>query len=265
MNASATPSMPDLSQELTAALEWWRDAGVDNDFADDATAWLEVLDTHATQQPIHSTQKPTANPAKIDQEPPRKASAPAIERQDFFAEERPSSLEAFRDFWMSAPGLDAIGPRGRIAPRGSQGAELMILVVDPEVNDSDHLLSGAQGTLLNRMLSAMMIAQDQVYIASALPRPTPMADTQALAQSGLDTVLQHHIDLVAPKRLIAFGAGLVPFLGHKLNSDATSSPDSNQSSSIPPILMSEGLDALIDMPPLKARFWRKWIKWSAIL
>ena len=253
-----------LSRELAAALEWWQEAGVDNDFSDDATAWLESPKDMGLEQPQKPSNQASATAAQSGQEPAQTAAKPVVQRVDFFAEGKPQSLEAFCEFWLSAPGIDAIGPRGRVPPRGLKGAEVMVLVVDPEQNDTDTLLSGPQGQLLNRILAAMGISGDQSYFASALPRSTPMADTTALAQGGLDAVLLHHIELVAPKRLIAFGADLAPLLGENVNNDDPSLRIVHHNSSSSPVLMSEGLDTLIDMPRLKARFWRRWLEWSAM-
>ena len=91
-----------------------------------------------------------------------------------------------------------------------------------------------------------------------------MADIQAVAAAGLDTVLEHHIALAAPKRLIAFGAGLAPLLAKNVSSADTSLRDTNQDLTRPPVLMSEGLDSLMDMPRLKARFWRRWMEWTSV-
>ena len=103
-----------------------------------------------------------------------------------------------------------------------------------------------------------------MYFASALPRHTPMADTASLAASGMDAVLAHHITLADPKRLMAFGAGLTPLLGKDPSSRDSSLREINYTSPSPDTLLSEGLDSLMDMPRLKARFWRRWIEWSAV-
>ena len=264
MTVSTPSDLSSLSRELAAALEWWQEAGVENDFSDDVTAWLDPpKDTVCEQAPreagdhggvaVHVTQTPT-----------KKASQPAPKRIDFFAEGKPETLEAFREFWLTTPGIDAIGPRGRVPPKGAKGAEVMVLVVDPEPNDTQELLSGPQGQLLTGILAAIGVSGEQSYIASALPRSTPMADTAALAQGGLDAVLQHHIALVEPKRLIAFGAGLAPLLGENVTNGDPSLRIIHHNSSSSPVLMSEGLDTLIDMPRLKARFWRRWLEWSAM-
>ena len=263
MNASKTPPKPPLSHELDAALDWWREAGVDSDFADDATAWLSTPEHEAGSQTEDSSDSQPTSAAKSSAPTANSPHIAATQRVDFFAEARPQSLAEFRDFWLTAPGLDVIGPRGRVAPRGAGDAETMILVVDPEQNDSETLLSGPQGRLLERILKATGTPPETAYFASALPRHTPMADTAQSAAAGMDTVLDHHISLVSPKRLIAFGAGLAAFLEPNVSPQDNHLPIVNQSSRRPDTLLSEGLDSLMDMPRLKTRFWRRWIEWSA--
>lgn len=245
-------------------MEWWREAGVEHDFNDDVTAWLGSVEEAPAPVALKASQ-PSPSPAtKAPAQPNETPRNAQVERVDFFRQGKPQSLEAFREFWLNAPGLDVIGPRGRVAPRGVSGASVMVLVVDPEEGDAERLLSGPQGALLDRILAAMGVTGEEAYIASALPRNTPMADTQALAAGGMDTVLHHHIALAAPKRLIAFGAGLAPLLGQNVSRGDTGLPEGNQNSQRPPVFTSEGLDSLRDMPRLKARFWRRWMEWSAL-
>lgn len=247
-----------LADQLDAALQWWRQAGVDCDFAEDATDWLAepVMQAQTAAPPAELRKDTRAEPEPVQEKPAR---------IDLLGATPPADLDAFRQFWLEAPGLDAIGPRGRVAPRGPAGAELMVLVIDPEERDGERLLSGPQGRLLSRMLAAMGLEEEQIYIASALPRHTPMADTSALAVGGLDSVTLHHIKLAAPKRVLAFGANIPPLLGIGLTKDILSLREINQSSSSTPLLVSEGLDSMMTMPRLKARFWRRWMEWSADL
>ncbi|TRD12497.1 hypothetical protein FGU71_11910 [Erythrobacter insulae] len=259
MNAHTTPS----ARDLAATIEWWSNAGVDMDFTDDATAWL------TDEEVIEPARKPDQrqdgdNPANAEQNPENKQiAAPSVQRVDLLGDSPPASLEQFHTFWMEAPGLDGIGTKGRILPRGKPQCDLMVLVCDPEESDRDTLLSGDQGKLLSNMLAAMGYAEDDTYIASALPRHTPMADTTAIATGGMDEVTALHIRLVAPKRLIALGTSILPFLGHDRSQEFTSLREINHRSVNTPLLSSEGLDAMMSMPRLKARFWRRWIEWSA--
>lgn len=258
MTAATSP----LAAELHAAFEWWRMAGVDLEFVDYATDWLDrggsIVGEDAAQ---HA-------PDAVSDQPPQSHLAQStpvkntVTRIDLLGEAPPQTLSEFHEWWLNAPGLDAIGPRGRIAPRGPAHADLMVIVIDPEESDRERLLGGAKGRLLSQMLKAMGHDEDQTYIASALPRHTPMADTASLAAMGMDAVTAHHITLAAPKRLLAFGGNILPLIGHELPKDAPSLREINQTSASMPVMVSEELDSVLAMPRLKARFWRRWIEWS---
>jgi len=138
----------------------------------------------------------------------------------------------------------------------------MVLVLDPEEQDRSELLSGPRGKLLSNMLSAMGIAADQTYFASALPRHTPVADTASLAAGGMDDVTLHHVGLVSPQKLLVFGSDILPLLKQDVTKPQAYLREINQNSAKVPLLVSEGLDSLLAMPRLKARFWRRWIEWS---
>ncbi len=254
MNAQTPP----LAAELDAALQWWRMAGVDCDFADDATDWLGEKAPAENAAASEAPSPSVTSRAQRSPQPKRQ-----VERLDLLGEDPPQTLEAFKQWWLEAPGLDAIGPRGRVAPRGEANADIMVIVIDPEERDRDHLLSGPHGALLGRMLAAMGISEEKTYFASALPRHTPMADTAALAAGGMDKVVAYHIALAAPKRVLAFGANISPLLGHDLTDDIKSLREINHGSRSMPLMVSEGLESMMSMPRLKARFWRRWIEWSA--
>lgn len=254
-----TTETPSSLRDLRAALDWWRAAGVDCDFADEPRDWLEKVDSPDVSQQEEAREQ---SPAATADPPSANSVQTTPEKIDLLGNSPPRSLEDFQKFWLEAPGLDDIGPRGRIAPRGTAHPQLMILVVDPEDSDADRLLSGRQGKLLNNILAAMGVDENAAYIASALPRHTPMADTVAAARRGMDRVTLHHISLVAPERLITFGSGILPLIGHDPTKEISSLREINHGSATVPLLASEGLDSLMSMARLKARFWRRWIEWS---
>jgi DNA polymerase len=266
-----TPLAPSLVQEFESALAWWQMAGVDCDFADDATTWLAepqaapaVVDERggaasrsAGNAPVSERQDIVARrPAPLADAPERAATP----RRDWLGDSPPADLAAFHSWWMETPDLSPSRGFPRVLPRGPQGAGLMVLVPQPEADDADRLLSGAQGRLLTNILAAMGLDESAVYIAAALPAHTPMADLPMLAAGGLDAVTAHHVRLVAPQGLIAFGRALEPMLGGLPDQPLR---EINYGSGNVPILSSEALDALMDMPRLKARFWRRWMEWSA--
>lgn len=239
--------------DLAAAIDWWRAAGVDCDFMEEPANWLaEVV-----------AQEPMAQPAPARRGAgPTPYPAPSTAPADLFDAARPADLLAFREWWLSEPALDAIGPRGRVPPRGVAGARLMVLVMDPEAGDAETLLSQAQGRLLTRMLAAMGVPEGESYLASVLPRHTPMADPDTLASQGFREVLQHHVTLVGPRALLLLGRNILPLFGH----DAAQEPAAVENFELQgrsiPVLASEGLDSMMAIPRLKARFWRRWLDWT---
>jgi DNA polymerase len=199
MEASAKP---DIAEQIAGALEWWRDAGVDGDFADDPHDWL-VKEVEPEPETFAAQPLPVA--AKKE-EPRALIGGPP--------EGWPQELEAFQAWWLVEPSLDHGELSRRIAPRGQFGAELMILVGDPEEDDAGTLLSGPHGKLVSGMVAALGLEAEQVYLASALPRRTPMPDWNLLAAEGLAHVVRHHVSLARPKRLLTFGNGVSSLLGH---------------------------------------------------
>ncbi|MBI1401813.1 MAG: hypothetical protein GC147_01185 [Porphyrobacter sp.] len=250
-----------LAREYEAALAWWQAAGVDCDFCDDATAWLaETPLAEPPQQPARGA-SPASGGALLA--PRRAAASPAPEvpaRRDLLGESPPADLGAFREWWMSAPGLDFARGYPRIAPRGKAGAQLMVLVPQPEEGDRERLLEGPQGRLLGNIFKAIGLEEGDIYLAAVLPGHTPLADLPALAAEGMDAVTLHHIALAAPRRLLVLGTALAPMLGTE---SADGLREINHGGGKVPAMASETLEAMLHMPRLKARFWRRWMEWSA--
>jgi DNA polymerase len=233
--------------EIAAALDWWRDAGVDGDFADQATRWLAF------------PEQPAAAPVRAAAPPPQpaKPEAPAFERSGW-----PQDLASFTTWWLSEPALDDGRVSGRVPPRGVVGAEIMVIVPDPERDDRETLLSGPQGRLLDAMLAAMGIAPEAVYLASVLPRHTPMADWATVAEKGFGTLLRHHVTLVAPHRLIALGSNILPLLDNDPAHNPAVLRRFNQQGQSVPLLAGKSLSALLERPRWKAGLWQGWLDWS---
>ena len=238
---------------LTAALDWWRAAGVDCDYQDEPRDWLPVR-----EEPVGAAEAPPApvqfeSKAAVPTELPPVGGEPATWPQKF---------EDFPAWWLTEPSLDHGIVMQRIVPRGIAGAALMVLVEHPEASDREALLSGPEGKLLSAMLQAFGIADEQVYVASVLPRHTPLPDWAALLAAGLGNVLAHHIGLAAPQRLLVLGSHIPPLLGHDLaNNDGPLRSFNHEGRSIP-LLVAPGLDDLIARPRRKAVLWQRWLEWT---
>ncbi|HTN13846.1 MAG TPA: hypothetical protein VL094_03470 [Sphingomonadaceae bacterium] len=240
-----------LAQQFAAAQEWWRDAGVDHMFSDATEIWLREPEEEAPAAP--------ARPAFIAPPPEPEKKRPAIGGDPA---SWPRTLAEFSDWWLAEPGLDTGGARPRIAPRGPEGAKLMVLVPEPEPEDEDMLLSAARGRLLSSFLRAAGVGPEDVYLASALARHTPVADWASLIADGIGAVTLHHISLVRPQRIIAFGRDILPLFGH----DPAQSPAylrkiNHQGASFP-LLTERSLDFLLARPTARSGFWQRWLDWT---
>jgi DNA polymerase len=251
-----------LSADLAAAFAWWREAGVDCAFRDEPMNWLAPVET-AQSRPRAGGNLVSDNGSPAEARGPRQrreAAEPA--GLVFNAAALPRDLASFTAWWLADPALDDGRVAGRVPPRGAAGVELMVIVPEPEREDRDRLLSGPQGRLLEAMLTAMGLGPEQVYAASALPRHTPMADWTAARQRGLGAALVRHVDLVAPRRLIAFGNNVLPLLGHDLPNSGQFSPELNHGGTSAALLAATNLEVLLARPRAKARFWQQWLDWT---
>ena len=242
---------PSITATVEAAFAWWREAGVDHDFHDEPEDWLAP--PPAEEGEVEPDLPPPPPPEIARALAPREA--PPLDLEGM-----PAELDAWREWWLSAPALDGGRTNGRVPPRGIAGAKLMIVVPQPEAGDSDSLLSGPQGRLLGAMLRAMGLASEDVYLASALPRHTPLADWEGLAAGGLGTALARHVSLAAPQRLLAFGNTILPLLGNDPPLSAHPSRQFNHEGRSIPLLVARDLESL-ERWTWKARFWRDWLAW----
>ncbi|MFM5948474.1 MAG: hypothetical protein ACKOPM_04475 [Novosphingobium sp.] len=240
-----------LAGDIAAALDWWREAGVDFDYDEAARDWLAGSAPAATDQPEPA--------AFVPPPPPPAPPAPKIggDRQSW-----PTDLQGFSQWWLEEPSLDSGQVFGRVAPRGPADAELMVLVDHPEAEDSEGLLSGERGRLLNAILAAIGIAPDQAYVASLLPRHMPLPDWAALAGAGLGDLALHHVALAAPRRLISFGPHVSSLLGHDPTKSAEPLRHFYHVGPSIPALAAPGLDTLMARPRGKAALWRALLDWQ---
>ncbi|WP_421847309.1 hypothetical protein [Novosphingobium sp.] len=246
-----------LGQALEAALGWWAEAGVDMAFVDAPQDWL------AAEAPAPATRQTPALPP-VEKRPPRVSTQP-VQAQPL-AEDRsawPQKFEDFAAWWLSEPSLAPRGAR-RFAPHGPKGAPLMVLVPMPADDDGETLLSGRTGKLLDAMLGAMGINPASVYRASALPARIALPDWAGLGAAGLGAVLQRHVALAAPKRMLIFGrADISALLGHDLAHNAHHLRALNHENGSVPAGFEYDLETLLAKPGWKAGVWQRWLDGAA--
>lgn len=242
-----------LEYAVAGALDWWHEAGIDFTFADDPADWLACAKV--------TEAAPVAAPAPPENEP-RRDFAPRSDVSPLDLASMPANLAAFREWWLSEPSLDEGRTAGRVPPRGVAGAGLMVIVPEPEREDSDRLLSGPQGKLLDAILSAMGIAQERTYVASVLPRHTPAPDWSGMAARGMDEVLARHIALAAPQRILAFDGNILPLLGNAPAQGPAVLRTFNHEGASISLLAVRGLQRLIERSSWKRELWRAWLDWT---
>jgi DNA polymerase len=243
---------PTLAEQLAAAHAWWREAGVDCDFADEPRDWLE-------QPPAAAA---SGEPSFVPPAAPAKPTEPQIPPLGGDRSRWPQTLADFAPWWLAEESLETAGTAPRVAPRGTEGAALMVLVPMPEEGDSERLLAGPQGKLIGNMLTAMGIAEDAAYLAAALPRHAKHPDWQALAARQLGEIVAHHVRLARPQRLLILGRAMLPLFGHDTAQGAAAAREIALEGCDVPALASFGPEPLLATPRFRAALWRGWLEWT---
>lgn len=191
----------DWQKAAASALEWWRDAGVDVLVEDAPRDWL-------------------ARPAPRVQASAEESPAPPPPTA---AEALPDTLEAFIEWRMSDAAPEAGWMSPLVRPSGPADAEWTVLVDMPEAEDSDVLMSGPAGRLLDRMLLAVGFSRPMVHLASlAVARPIT-GQVPAEQMPRLIELAQHHLALVRPRKLLLLGQAasrVIPKTGGAFTSDS---------------------------------------------
>jgi len=168
-------------EAAASALEWWSDAGVDTLVEDELRDWFAVP-------------APPVRPLAV-------TSAPV-------ADLPPDTLDAFVTWRMG----DAVPEAGwnavRVPVAAQKNPSLMILTDLPEADDSaeNGWMTGPVGALLDRMLAAIGEVRESVVIAGIAHARPLTGRMPAEAQATLDDLAHRLVTLVAPQRLLLFGA-----------------------------------------------------------
>ena len=223
-------------------LAWWHEAGVDVAIEEEPRNWMAPAAQAASVVPSAS-----ARPAAASHRRPATAALPA-------------TLAEFRAWWASDMSvLDGFPIRRRLAPEGPASVDLMVVIDMPERCDADtaRLFSGECGALFDKMIAAIGLARNDLYLASLAPARTPTGRIDEATADRLSPLLDHHIRLAAPSRLWLMGdaasravvkmsAGEASGRSHKINhGDRTISTIATVH---PQLLLRE--------PKLKARVWK---------
>ena len=162
-----------------SALDWWAEAGVDSLVDEQPRDWL-------------------ATAPRPDVDPPA-APQPA-------AAVLPDDLAAFRAWLLADPSVP--GPTAaRLDATGDPASGTTIVIDMPEAGDraERRLLGGDAGALFDRMLAAMGLNRDALYLAPLGPARPATGRLDAAQAATLAVLMRHHLGLVRPRRLLLLG------------------------------------------------------------
>jgi len=155
--------------------------------------------------------------------------------------------------------------------RGNQSAELMFILLSPDMNDDESgvLCSGEANELFVKMLSAINISIDDIYITSLLKCGVPAQHTISTSELHYcNDYLKQQIQLIQPKLLVVLGETTVRCLLQKdlslddfrtlinteLNAPLKTAAISNQFESVP-LFVSYSPQELLQQPEYKRKAW----------
>jgi DNA polymerase len=180
-----------------SALDWWAEAGVDSLADDSPRDWLAAAPLVPERVAPVAMERVAAVPTQA------KAALP-------------DTLAAFRAFLLSDATIP--GPiRGRVDASGDAASGIVIVVDMPEAEDrvSGDLLSGEVGALFDRMLGAIKLGRDQVYLIPFSPVRSTTGKLGDAELARLTPLLRHHLALAAARKLLLLGDAPVQALLRK--------------------------------------------------
>ena len=155
-----------------------------------------------------------------------------------------------------------------LSGRGNQSAELMFVLLSPEMNDdtSGLLLSSEANNLFSKMLSAINVSIDEVYITSLLKCAVPAQHTVSPNEiQQCSDYLKQQVQLVQPKLLVLLGETTIRCLLQKdstlenfrqqINADTPAGDAAVNSFESVPLFVSYSPQELLQQPENKRKAW----------
>ena len=175
-----------LDDTALSALDWWESAGVDTLIDDSPRNWLAPITTAVSAVPA-----PTPAPVAS----------------------LPGDLASFRAWLLADPAVPG-PPAARLDATGDPASGTMVVIDMPEAADrtTRALLGGEAGALFDRMLAAMGLAREGLYLAPLSPARPASGRLDAAQGAMLARLMRHHVALVAPRRLLVLGDAAIQAL-----------------------------------------------------
>lgn len=210
--------MPIDANIMHSVLQWWDESGVDVPDVKPVRVRkpspnTPLLQKKTTRPPRSGNQKYSAQPASAPSPKPPKgetdqSTAKMITSAHHIASAAPTLDALFKAIDNFDTGELFASAQAAVRPRGSARAKLIIFGDAPSLQDeqAQSAFSGSDGTLLNKMLSAIKRDESTCYIAQICPwRPLSArgasADEMALGMA----LNQRLITLLKPDIIIALG------------------------------------------------------------
>ena len=155
------------------------------------------------------------------------------------------------------------GRRQAISGRGNLSAELMFLLLAPDAADDKAatICSGEANDLLAKMMAAINLSIDDVYISSLLKCAVPATHTVSTTEMHhCRDYLKHQIQLIQPKLLVVLGETAARCLLQEnlslddIRSVTNTSAEQKQFESIP-LFSSYSPQELMQQPDNKRKSW----------
>lgn len=217
-----------------SALDWWQEAGVDVLVDEAPRDWLAepMVAPVALAAPAAPVHLPAAMPDAL---------------ADFIA-------------WRGGDAVPEVEWRGvSIAASGPADAAVMVLVDCPDKDDGDAgtLMAGATGALFDRMLAAIGLSRETIHLAAVCAKRPVAGRMPRDVEARLAAISQHHIGLVAPKRLLLLGnAASRAILGAEMPGTRGSLHPFNHKRGQTGVVASFHPRFLIEKPAAKAEAWK---------
>lgn len=169
-----------------SALDWWAEVGVDALVADDPRDWL-------------------APPARQAVASPAAAAVPVAAG--------PADYAGFWDWRLGAGAPESGWGAALLAPEGPRDADLLVLIDQP---GAESMIGGAEGAMLDRILTAIGRTRRDVLIAGLAMAPPPADTLPAAALPAL---------AAATRRLLALAPAATALIVGHTTSRALLEPD----------------------------------------
>ena len=154
-----------------------------------------------------------------------------------------------------------------LSGKGSQTAELMFVLLSPGLDDDSDLLSAEANELLSKMLAAINLSIDAVYITSLLKCGVPAQHTVSPFEiQQCNVYLKQQIQLIQPKLLVVLGETAIRCIlqqdsalddfRQRINADTRADTAAVNKFESVPLFVSYSPQELLQQPENKRKAWQ---------